>query len=554
MAKDFEPASSRIEEIFPDSSLPGSDPSTVSHPQDHAALHSFEPDDELLDLGDERVLITDLEPVVAGARRRLFRLITALQRALERPWIRYGVSGLLVAILLGICILQTRPAPAVTPTYSSLATITYSRDFLNFVPGADQVFLQSNNNTLLAYQAGTGRLLWHDKLDGLANLLLVGQTLYCYVSGSTEGNLLALDTRTGHVDWTQSLPPPGIAPLFQGGDALYVGAATARLYVFQLSTGRLRWSYAYGANSPAVLSVQPLSGLLQVQNGLVEIKEPGTFLVRILQAGSGQEVQTISATLSTNGPTFLPIDTQQLVYSFSNSQDQGLPTSTETIEVFHKGLLWKGQFPSGSWSPIEANGVIYLVNANGSLTALRGVDGKALWSTTPSSPASGEPELEAGLLYVFLNDNELMCLNAGDGRIVWQSKIDASASMYTQNLPPVENGIMLLSSFVMEENTPSYVFYALRASDGKVLWHSLTPVGVLSLQAGFIYIIENNNNSLDAWRESDGTFLWSYRMSYALALVWSSDAQSGLVYLLDLQNGLTVLQRTSAHPLWHYAP
>ncbi len=56
-------------------------------------------------LEDEEVEITDLDLPVSGRQQRVAQAIENLRRGMQVPWIRYGLSGVLLAILLGALIL-----------------------------------------------------------------------------------------------------------------------------------------------------------------------------------------------------------------------------------------------------------------------------------------------------------------------------------------------------------------------------------------------------------------------------------------------------------------
>ena len=98
------------------------------------------------------------------------------------------------------------------------------------------------------------------------------------------------------------------------------------------------------------------------------------------------------------------------------------------------------------------------------------------------------------------------------------------------------------------------VVYALRASDGSILWHhdmgSDDPLHSPVFFDGVFYL-NQNDGSLDAWRASDGIHLWHYLPPFPTDWIWP-EATSGLLYIKALNGSLAVLQGSSGHILWHY--
>jgi outer membrane protein assembly factor BamB len=499
---------------------------------------------------DEQIQITDLDPEGSHQQRRAGKIIIILRRSITIPWLRYGLPGLLLIILLGSVFLQTYGKALPTRIPISTTTTASPPDFLNAISANDRVYIQTNDGTVTTYQSENGQMLWRNKLPGQAQLLATSQALYCYTIMGNQGLLEALSLQDGRSIWSRTLPVPGSDALLQSDDALYAGTGNDMIYAFQASNGHLRWTYQY---APPNVPAAPISTILSVQGKIAEIAFSDTT-VHILWASTGQEIMHLPVNSSIDGDPFLPVD-GQLIYSFRNFDASGLVSGEGDIQVFHLSdstPLWELQIPAGDWAraPVEQAGVIYFSNADGSLTALRGIDGDELW--TYAGPIARAPVEENGLLYTFMEDGSLVCLGVSNGQRIWNTQITQLAQ-FPETIQPFDNGIIFLSQQTILGGVLGYVMYAVHASDGKILWHIFDPPGALTVQSGTIYIIQDNGE-IDAWRESDDKHLWSYRSLVTPALLWSSDDNQGLAFLLNIQDGMDVLRISDGKVLWHYSP
>ena len=165
------------------------------------------------------------------------------------------------------------------------------------------------------------------------------------------------------------------------------------------------------------------------------------------------------------------------------------------------------------------------------------------------SPVVGAPTGQDGRIYAFLLDGSLVALRAEDGARLWQTRIDAFAHIlgYT---PMLAGNQLFLSNLAPWGN----VVYALRASDGSILWHhemgSDDPLHSPMLFDGIFYLSQNDG-SLDAWHAGNGFHLWHYLPPFPTDWIWP-DAPSGLLYVKALNGSLTVLQANNGKALWSY--
>lgn len=160
-------------------------------------------------------------------------------------------------------------------------------------------------------------------------------------------------------------------------------------------------------------------------------------------------------------------------------------------------------------------GVVYTGIAEGFVAASNADTGRLIWRTKLGGMADMQPLVANGMVYAVANTGDsgnggksgLFALRASDGKLLWSYSFPYS---YISNPVLAEGGIYVVSQTDV---------VALRASDGKLLWHRddggvkedyASPV----VRDGVLYTsqIENNNKGVvNAFRASDGKLLWSYK-------------------------------------------
>jgi outer membrane protein assembly factor BamB len=258
--------------------------------------------------------------------------------------------------------------------------------------------------------------------------------------------------------------------------------------------------------------------------------------------------------------------------------------------------LWQYTTDGYIDTPTVANGVVYIASGAVTLAALRASDGHQLWkqsidanlvqsqqlvggvlyaTTTkislPSaarnaSPLQGATVLGALLWNTFQNVpavqtlpdkqglSSIYAIRASDGTVLWHYTLNNGKNSWASWLS-VENGIVYASAVNAEGTSGTGDMYALQSSNGSVLWHDTlqaSPSGAL-LANGVIYLSTSGNSGngvVYAVRVHDGSLLWNYpiagSMSYAPVLdgnVIYVGASNGMAYALRAGNGGVV---------WHY--
>jgi alcohol dehydrogenase (cytochrome c) len=132
-------------------------------------------------------------------------------------------------------------------------------------------------------------------------------------------------------------------------------------------------------------------------------------------------------------------------------------------------------------SPLEVNGVLYIITANDHVQAYNAVTGKILWSYTPTlqysdlccGPEARGVAVAYGKVYVAQLDARLVALNAATGAVEWKTDPATTLPAPTQYsftmAPQVYHGMVIVGSAGAEYPTRGFVA-AFDAQTGKVDW------------------------------------------------------------------------------------
>lgn len=529
---------------------------------------------ELMD--DAEFQIVDLDPPDSPRRRQAARVNKIIRAGLTTRWIRYGLPGTLVLLLLGALILQwahSAPAASSITAYKPPATV------LAVAFARDLVFIQDTNFTLTAFQLATGRPRWHTQLSSAAWMHAGDQThLYCLFTTSVAKNtaeLEALDIQTGKVLWHDTLsaiqstflssPIEDFTPrqtnyiastgrqtpyfLYQD-QTIYLHTVDDTIYAIQASNGQTRWTYQVKASGPSPGSHIAGFPWLVAQNGVIEFQALN-FASYLLDASTGRELLSFPSGASGN-PVFPTIDGQTALIL--------PPPSQSPIRAFHLPdgqPLWTYSLSKDSWAMAEDNGTLYLSTAsNTTLTALRISDRQQIWSyhTSDNQSFSYPYWNKAGdLIYVLQQDATLISLRASDGQVLWHTRVAGLANYVSQGLAMTyqNDTIVLFDATNANYAVTTAPVYVLSASTGHLLWHSSTPSGPFMLLADTLYTMQPSGQ-VDAWRNSDGQHLWSYHAPAGGTLYARPDPHSAQLFLLDLAGKLSILRASDGKLLWRF--
>jgi outer membrane protein assembly factor BamB len=123
-----------------------------------------------------------------------------------------------------------------------------------------------------------------------------------------------------------------------------------------------------------------------------------------------------------------------------------------------------------------ADGTLYVTTGLAELIALDPANGRPRWRVNLPAPSRGSPTVAGNRILVPTIGNQLLGLDAADGRQVWTHRATATATVPLGLPAPAVEGDTAVAGFASGE------LVALRVADGRVLWtESLAPAGSVSL-------------------------------------------------------------------------
>jgi len=336
--------------------------------------------------------------------------------------------------------------------------------------------------------------------------------------------------------------PTSVPDLAVMGNSIYiVSQGTQSLSALRIRDGALEWR-----------DFAPYRGILAAENDIVYVSdyEGHQESIAALQARNGRKLWSKATSAHVH------VD-HGLVYLSHSGTVTALNGSTGVPR-------WTIKQSSVSVLQVFA-GVIYILDEQGQLRALRADSGTPLWQASLdriffySSLGDNFLYLRTNdfiVLYqgvVYVRTDRVYALRASDGHLLWSFSLKR---MSLSSLEVVNDMVyFLLDGQVV----------ALKASDGKLLWQSRRGIPYLSLliAEGILYASDNEGstpNIIDAFQAYDGHLLWHHDADEQFSLHGLA-SQGSLLYLLtgpseDIRqndSSLIVLQGKSGKVLWRVA-
>ncbi len=316
----------------------------------------------------------------------------------------------------------------------------------------------------------------------------------------------------------------------------YTGSDNGTLYALKTSNGSVQWQYHAGS------SVE----VATVANGVIYVYA-GSSLYS-LNASSGallwqhQMHRNITRVIVTGS----------VVYA-DTSAEQNAPT-VYALNITTGSELW--HYTANTISPgllAVGNGNVYYMevpsnggNMDETILALGVSDGYVLWHMHLDSTdglASGTVAQANGVVYVATLHGAVYAVRASDGVLLWHV-----ARPTGQDNPPfpvsptVVNGIVYTAA--------QQHIYALRASDGKQVWQYAgsspgDPIVMPYVIVNGVVYASDGNGLIFALRANDGSKLWQHANMSSQTLI----VQNGHVHLF-LGDSIAVLSAGDGSLLW----
>ena len=211
--------------------------------------------------------------------------------------------------------------------------------------------------------------------------------------------------------------------------------------------------------------------------------------------------------------------------------------------------------------PVVADGMVYAVDAEGLVTATSLATGERVWEETTlennvfTQPFGGGVAWDSGYLYVTTPAAELVCLDAGQGTVVWREKLAAPV----RSSPTVHKGRVYVA-------TISNQLDAFDTTTGRRLWTHAGIVesagllgGASPAVQGDVIVVAYTSGEIYALHGENGYPLWSESLNMmnamdsvsALAHIKARPViEGGLVYLISHGGRMSAIDLRTGQTVW----
>ena len=237
-----------------------------------------------------------------------------------------------------------------------------------------------------------------------------------------------------------------------------------------------------------------------IAGGHVSMFSEGTGLL-VLQESSGKHLWQASGQLEAR-------DADQIYLSLSQDNTPFL----EALRASDGKRLWQKTADAASRVISAAHGSVYLYHrTDARLVALNGTDGTERWKTRIDLPPPGSPgdeangisvQVSSSVVYVRSTGGQISAYQEESGSLLWSHTFPSPSSLEPVMPWEISEGVIYIAD-------ASHV-YALRTSDGKVLWQRGGNAFVLDRSRGMLLTLTHTDSgpSLVALQAHDGKVLW----------------------------------------------
>ena len=375
-------------------------------------------------------------------------------------------------------------------------------------------------------------------------------------AGSDNGRLYALNGKDGAVRWQ-----------YNAGAPVYVGAVMQGVVYANASNDNSAVAFALNASNGSVLWHYPINDSvsnLLVENGIVYVgtAASGNIIhLYALQAAGGSLLWSYSARAAT--PGLLTASGGMVFYAEILNIAGG--SFNEHITALHSSdgsVAWRLPITASDGfshgTPAVADDVIYISTNNGTTYAVRMSDGAVLWHVARSGgfnfiPVNMSPLFDNGVIFVEGKQGPagqnlvLFALRASDGTLLWSKLLGFTPG-------PMEDPLQIVNGVMYVVNGLNGLV-ALRETDGSLLWqHTADQVyGPFSIANGLVHI--NSGDGVLALHASDGTVAWKSAITSLDSVSSAGPAvvvDAGIVYIATTKGIIQALDASTGHTLWRY--
>lgn len=306
------------------------------------------------------------------------------------------------------------------------------------------LFSGSSDGNLYALNAVNGSVLWTYKTGGAVNSTPVFDGGNVYFT-SNDGYVYALNASSGALRWRRQIKGAILSPPVVSGGMIYTGSSSGSIYAFNESNGALRWRYNTVGTAATSTPV--------VANHMLYVSASNGYIYA-LNAGNGAARWR---DLARNVAFTQPVIENNIVYVTSRN---GL---LYALRAANGVSLWRFATPNAVAlnAPLVMNGVVYAGASDQYLYAVRG--GKLLWRFKTGGKVNARPSINNGVVYIGSDDGYLYTLNASNGAQNW--RFQAASTVRTSPL---------IAGQEVFFGSDDHNVYALNNADGTIAWQFAT--------------------------------------------------------------------------------
>lgn len=342
------------------------------------------------------------------------------------------------------------------------------------------LYIASEDGNLYALDTKTGALVWKAPMGAGSGASVVVDNGVIYVVDHNH-TLHAFDAATGqerwHADGIDDLDP---GPVVDG--VTFVGGTDGKLHAFDATDGEERWATPLGGGG-ASRSTADADGLVVVGS------KDGH--VNALDAASGTLRWSVAIGGGTVGTS--PI-ADGVVYAANFG---GTDNKLVALGAADGTQLWTFQTPTRAdlRSPAVGGGLVYTVSGDGNLYALDTATGTERFHTATGGPVTAAPALASGVVYVASHDFNVYAVDAASGRVVWKVGYGGA----TDYGPVVADGRIYLGTnigyVIAFDSAATAPATGSPASAGNESTGTATPAGTGAVSAESVWTTTGDPNS-----------------------------------------------------------
>ena len=211
-------------------------------------------------------------------------------------------------------------------------------------------------------------------------------------------------------------------------------------------------------------------------------------------------------------------------------------------------VRWRKNLGASETSPLIVGNRIYVGDYAGRVYALRGVDGKTVWTFQAGGAVKGAIAYDRGRLFFGAYDGRLYSLRASNGKLIWRAQsnrdwLGGHGQFYST--PSVAYSRVYLGS------TDGHV-YSFGEQTGKLRWSYHT--------GGFVYgspavwrhrvFVGSYDHTFYALDAATGALLWKFHANGPIS--GSATVVDGIVYFATLKRRTYGLDALTGKEVWTY--